>query len=249
MIFFLRKFIESLLLPIGISGFLVIVSVLLRRRWLALAGVGVLYLFSTLALSNLILRPLEDAYPPKAVAEAGVADAIIVLGGSGVRGITASGVQWGESANRYFAGYDLAAAGKAKVIVFSGAQAQDVNGPSQGAIMRQVAIRSGIAAERIMVTPRVLTTEDEARTVSKMPGIHSVLLVTSALHMPRSVLLFRAAGLDVIPFSTDQRILDKWRLAPAHLIPTSGGLQRSEEAMREYYGLAVYHIILFFRPL
>jgi uncharacterized SAM-binding protein YcdF (DUF218 family) len=244
MLFFLRKFIEALLLPLGISGLLVVAGIVFRRRWIAVAGVITLYTFSTQFTGRLMIRPLERVYEPKAVAESPNADAIVVLEGGNVRGVTAAGVQWGESANRYFAGIDLAMAEKAKTIIISVGLT-----PSLGGVLQRDAIRRGIQRERIILTPRVLTTEDEARVVSEVPGIHSILLVTSASHMPRAALLFRARGLDVVPFPTDERVLGSRNLSLSAFIPVASALQTSEAAMREYYGLAVYQMILPFRPV
>jgi uncharacterized SAM-binding protein YcdF (DUF218 family) len=234
MLFFLRKLIEALLLPIGISGFLTIAGVVFRRRWIAVGGVITLYAFSTQFIGRLMMQPLELVYAPKTVAAAPNADAIVVLSGGIIRGETPSGVQWGESANRFFAGIALARAAKAKVIIISAGLF-----PADGAILQQIAMRDGISPERIVVTPRVLTTEDEARAVSEIPDVHSILLVTSAFHMPRAVLLFRAHGMDVNPFPTDERDLTPRTLALSGLVPASAHLQNSETAMREYYGLAV----------
>lgn len=244
MLFFLRKLIEALLLPIGISGLLVIAGVVLRRRWIAIAGVVALYVFSTQFTSRMMMLSLEQVYESKTAAVAPNADAIVVLNGSVVRGMNAAGVQWGESANRYFAGFDLAAAGKAKTVVFSAGIT-----PGQGAILRQTLIRHGIQPERVILTPLVSTTEDEARAVAELPGIHSILLVTSAYHMPRAVLLFRARGLNVSPFPTDERVLGRQRVTPSDFIPVSGHLEDSEKAMREYYGLAIYRLLLPFRQI
>jgi uncharacterized SAM-binding protein YcdF (DUF218 family) len=248
MVFFLRKLIEALLLPLGISVFLMVLGIFLRRRWISFAGTATLIVFSMPITGGLILRPLERSYELKTVASAPVADAIVVLSGGVVRGIAPPGVQWGETANRYFTGFDLAMAGKAKFIVFTGAETGNP-GPSQGAIMRQVAIHNGFPAERIVVTPNVLTTEDEALKVSQIPGVHSILLVTSALHMPRAVLLFRANGFDVSPFPTDIHTSALPRLTLLAFVPGSLALQRSEEALREYYGLAVYRLLLGLHPL
>jgi uncharacterized SAM-binding protein YcdF (DUF218 family) len=240
MLFFLRKLIEALLLPIGISEILIIAGVVFRRRWIALAGAATLYAFSTQSVGRLMMQPLERVYPPMAVGAAPSADAIVVLAGSILRGVTVSGPQWGESANRFFAGIDLALAGKARLIIISAGDS-----PRLAAVLRQTAIRDGIPPEQIILTHRVFTTEDEARTVSETPGVHSILLVTSAFHMPRAALLFRARGLDVNPFPTDERILPT---SPStfRFIPESSQLEKSEEALREYYGLAVYRTILFF---
>jgi uncharacterized SAM-binding protein YcdF (DUF218 family) len=249
MLFFLRKLVEALLMPVGFSGLLAIAGVVLRRRWIVIAGVVTLWMFSTQVAGRLMLEPLERVYAPKTVEAAPDADAIVVLAGGVVRGITAPGVQWGEAANRYFGGFDLAMAGKATIIVFSAGPPDNPHGPNQGDIMRETAIRHGIQPERIIMTHSVFTTEDEARAVSEIPGIHSILLVTSAFHMPRAVLLFRAQGLDVSPFPTDERVGGEWNLHPIEFIPDSEPLHKSEAAMREYYGLAVYRTALFFRPL
>jgi uncharacterized SAM-binding protein YcdF (DUF218 family) len=243
MLFFTRKFIEALLLPVGISALLIIAGVVLRRRRIAIAGVVILCVFSLQPVSRLMMGPLERVYAPMTVAASPHADAIVVLSGGILRGVTAPGVQWGDSANRFFAGIDLATAGKANVIIISTGIF-----PAEGSILRQTAIRDGIPQEHIIVTPLVSTTEDEARAVSEIPGIHSILLVTSAFHMPRAALLFRARGLDVTPFPTDERILRRRLLISSDFIPASGALGESEAAMREYYGLAVYRVALFFRP-
>lgn len=243
MLYFLRKLIEALLLPIGLSGLLTIAGVLLRRRWIAVAGVVALYAFSTTVVARLIMQPLEGVYPPKTVAAAPIADAIVILNGNIVRGRAAPGAQWGDSANRFFNGIDLGLADKARWIVISAG----VN-PAEGTILRQIAVRDGISAERIIVTDRVMTTEDEARAVSEIPDIHSILLVTSAFHMLRAVLLFRARGLNVSPFPTDIRVLGPPNLTGFAFVPRSDPLRDSEDAMREYYGLAVYRSVLFFRP-
>ncbi|HVV47572.1 MAG TPA: YdcF family protein [Bryobacteraceae bacterium] len=245
MLFFLRKLIEALLLPIGISCLFTLAGIAFRRRWAAAIGVITLCTFSTPAVSTRLMASLEQSYPLMSVADAPHADAIVVLSGSVVRGISAPGVQWGDSANRYFAGFDLAMAGKADTIVFSAAVADSVLGLSQGAILRRVAIAHGLPASRIVVTGRVFTTEDEARAVSQIPGIHSILLVTSAFHMPRAALLFRARGLRVFPFPTDLRSFAQQPLQPASFVPGAAALRNSEEAVREYYGLAVYRTLYF----
>ena len=244
--FFLRNLVEALLLPIGISALVTSAGIVFRRRWIAVVGVFTLYAFSIQIVGRLMMQPLERVYEPKTVAAAPNADAIVVLSGGIVRGVTAPGVQWGESATRYFAGFDLATAGKAKVIVFSASPSEDR--PSQGAILRQVAIHQGLPPERIILTPRALTTEEEARAVSEIPNVHSILLVTSAVHMPRAALLFRAYGLDVFPFPTDERVVGPPDFTRYAFVPYSRYLQYSETAMREYYGLAVYRLILLFRP-
>ncbi len=246
MLFFIRKLVESILMPLGFSALLVIVGLVLRRRYLIVAGVVALWLCSIPLASHILLGTLERVYPPRTIAEAPSADAIVVLSGGIVRGISAAGVQWGDSANRYFTGLDLALAGKARFLVLSAGMPPPAHGISQGMILRETSVERGFPADRIIVTRTVLTTEDEASAVSDLPGIHSILLVTSAFHMPRAVMLFRARGLDVSPFPTDQRVLGSIVPESLRLMPEASSLEGAEVALREYYGLAVYHTLFLF---
>jgi uncharacterized SAM-binding protein YcdF (DUF218 family) len=157
-------------------------------------------------------------------------------------------VQWGDACNRYFAGVDLALAGKAPLLVLSAGAPPAPKHQGEGAILRRIAIDSGLSVERVVLTRSVLTTEDESRAVSEIHGIHSILLVTSAFHMPRASMLFRARGFEVSPFPVDQRVLEELRITPFQILPESTALHESEMALREYYGLGVYRILLFFRP-
>jgi uncharacterized SAM-binding protein YcdF (DUF218 family) len=241
MLFFVRKLVEALLLPIGISGLLAITGTLLRRRSIVLAGVLTLYAFSTPIVGKMMMRSLERIYAPVAVAKSPTADAIVVLSGDNLRGTNAVGIQWGGTANRYFAGLDLAMAQKAKLLILSGGPR-----PAEAAILLRTAIGKGIPQERIAIVANLLTTEDEARAVSNIPGVHSILLVTSAYHMPRAALLFRARGLAVAPFPTDERVFSPQILVRNAFVPLSRSLDDSDAAMREYYGLLVYKTILLF---
>lgn len=247
MIFFIRKFIEALLLPVGLSGLLVVAGIVLRRRLIAIAGVVVLYLSSTWFVGGLMLGPLENVYAPISVADAPTADAIVVASGANVRGVTAAGVQWGETSNRYFTGLALAQAGKAKFLVLTSAGIDDPRNPNQALLLKQDALGQGISPDRIVVTRPVLTTEDEARAIAGMPMIHSILLVTSASHLPRATLLFERHGFKVTPFPTDQRVWTPSEVTSIDFIPTTDGLHLAEIAMREYYGLAAYRLLFLFR--
>ncbi len=242
MLFFLRKLAEAMMLPIGFCGLLIVVAVVLRRRLIALAAVVLICGLSTDMAGLSLLRPLEHVYKAMPVAEAPQADAIVVLAGNQIRGVNPVGLQWGSDANRFFTGVDLARAQKARLLIISRGER-----PNVGRILQQAAVRDGIPGERIVLTRVVLTTEDEARAVSEIPGIHSILLVTSAFHMPRAVLLFRSRGFDVRPFPTDQRVPAEAQPDMNKFIPRAAGLFNSETALREYYGLLVYRAILLFR--
>jgi uncharacterized SAM-binding protein YcdF (DUF218 family) len=248
MLFFLRKLIEAALMPLGFFGLIALAGAVFRRRWLVFSAIGGLIALSTPFASRLLMSPLESVWPSASIEAAPVADAAVVLSGGILRGLAGPGIQWGDDSNRFFSGLDLALAGKVKLLVLSAGAPPSHQGVTQGTLLRQASIARGFPADRIVVTRYSLTTEEEARAVSELPGIHSILLVTSAYHMPRAALLFQARNLDVLPFPTDQRVLGPVRLSPFSLIPDSPSLRESEAALREYSGLAVYRTLLFLRP-
>src|SRR5436189_176106 len=103
----------------------------------------------------------------------------------------------------------------------------------------------GIAKERIILEGKSRDTEENARFTKELlqpkPG-ERWLLVTSAHHMPRSVGVFRAAGFPVEALPVDYRT----RGAADILRPFStlgDGLRRTDTAMREWVGLAIYRMV------
>jgi len=85
----------------------------------------------------------------------------------------------------------------------------------------------------------------------KEKGITRVLLVTSAMHMPRSVALFEHQGIEVIPAPTDYTVtreglenlssLDPQTLL-VNLVPNTSSLSLTTNVMKEYIGLMVYRL-------
>ena len=75
--------------------------------------------------------------------------------------------------------------------------------------------------------------------ILKSRGMRRILLVTSAYHMRRSVALFEAQGLEVVPAATDYQILVVSETLPPWL-PLVGNLSRTTTALHEIVGYWVY---------
>ena len=78
-----------------------------------------------------------------------------------------------------------------------------------------------------------------------------ILLVTSAMHMPRSVRIFERQGFSVIPAPTDYLVArGDWRYytSPSfqmqlmNLLPSAADLDLTSKAIKEYIGLLVYRL-------
>jgi uncharacterized SAM-binding protein YcdF (DUF218 family) len=73
-------------------------------------------------------------------------------------------------------------------------------------------------------------------------GIRRILLVTSAMHMPRAAGTFRKAGFEVVAVPADfhsgwdeRLLLEKW-------LPSADNLRNSELALHEWLGIAIYRL-------
>ena len=240
---YLHKLLPIFLLPLGATLVAVIVGLITGRKSIAWIGIAILWLSSLPLVSSRFIRMVEGGAVRQAIAEAPTADAIVVLsGGMSVAPGTSKTNEWGDP-DRFFAGIDLLQGGKAPVIVFTGGWVPWAHGPLEGQVLREWALKMGVAEKRIVTTGAVLTTAEEAAAVRAtldrtQTGRH-VLLVTSAFHMQRARLLFERAGLMVAPFPVDFRSADAGFNVVA-FVPTSEALRQTELATREMYGRLYY---------
>lgn len=111
----------------------------------------------------------------------------------------------------------------------------------------------GIPAEAIIQEPDSLNTYHNAVNVRKIllsHGINQVLLVTSAMHMPRSLQIFQRQGINVIPAPTDflvsegelQELGSTPKAAILNLLPDTDNLHQFTTALKEYIGYLVYRL-------
>ena len=82
----------------------------------------------------------------------------------------------------------------------------------------------------------------------KERGITRVILVTSAIHMPRAVGLFTANGIDVTPAPVDYTVTQEvwnnlwggsWQEMLISAMPNASSLAQTTNAMKEYIGMLV----------
>jgi uncharacterized SAM-binding protein YcdF (DUF218 family) len=72
--------------------------------------------------------------------------------------------------------------------------------PTEGEVMRQVAIEAGASAAQILVEQQATSTLESARyctRIIRQHGWSTVLIVTDRYHLPRALLAFRSFGVQV----------------------------------------------------
>jgi uncharacterized SAM-binding protein YcdF (DUF218 family) len=211
---------------------------------LAAAALVLLLAFGLLPLGKLLMVLLEERFPPWD-ASRGAPDGIVVLGGviePEVVDRPDSGLN--EAAERITAIAGLARRYPEAKILYSGGDILMRPGHSEAQAAVPLFESFGIPASRLILEDQSRTTAENA-TFSRQfampkPG-ERWLLVTSAWHMPRAVGAFRKAGFPVEAYPVDYRTprgASLW--LPFGSV--SGGLHRTDTAVKEWFGLALYRL-------
>jgi uncharacterized SAM-binding protein YcdF (DUF218 family) len=117
--------------------------------------------------------------------------------------------------------------------------------PAETPMLGKQLVDWGIAPDRIVLDGASRNTHDNAVQSAKILRAHGwshVLLVTSALHMPRAAGCFRAEGV-----AFDTLAVDRLTRAPAfrttHLDPRADAFSQSTAVLREGLGRIVYRVV------
>ena len=244
--YYLSKLLPLFVLPLGITLIAVIVGLSLRRRWLIWTGIAFLWLSSIPLVGGFLVRAAEGGAERIQASAAPVVDAIVVLSaGRTIAPGPAAISEWGDP-DRFFSGVELFKAGKAPLLVFTGGGFPgELDAPLEGEILAQHARALGIPPDHIVITGPVYNTAEEAQAVTAvLRGRQAtVLLVTSAFHMPRARQVFERAGLRITPFPVDFFPSGAGAVSMLRLLPSAGALLQTQTAMREMYGRLFYRFL------
>jgi uncharacterized SAM-binding protein YcdF (DUF218 family) len=194
-------------------------------------------------VSDELCELIERQYLPIEVADTSRADAILVLGGGIGTGLPPRVLpSLATGASRSWYASRLLRAGKAPVVVAVGGA--NAGGPESAAIT-EFLVDLGVPRKSILQESRSRTTVENALYVKPMleaHGIKRALLVTSALHMPRAVAIFRAAGIDVVPASGDVEVVAGREYGWRDFLPDAGALFRTTRVVHEVFGLLGFRV-------
>jgi uncharacterized SAM-binding protein YcdF (DUF218 family) len=100
-----------------------------------------------------------------------------------------------------------------------------------------------VPGESILAESASRNTHENAeftREVLVEHGLWRVLLVTSALHMPRALATFTSAGIEAVPAPTDFTVTYRDHRTLMDFLPDAGALSHTTDALKEYIGYAYY---------
>jgi uncharacterized SAM-binding protein YcdF (DUF218 family) len=121
-----------------------------------------------------------------------------------------------------------------KLLVSGGSASERI---TNAETMAATALELGVPQTDLVVEDKSRDTEEQALLVQKRIGADPFILVTSGVHMPRSIGLFQKVGLNPIPAPADYRGRDKKSWAPTQLLPTAGNVYQLEKAWHEILGI------------
>lgn len=220
-----------------------------QRGWCCIiAGTAFLLILSFPPVANLLVYSLEHQYPPAAKETLKSLDVMVVLGG-GVHpasGLRISAQPAGATYARLIQGVKLFEQSAARTLVLSGAADEPKGVVTNAEAMKALALKLGVAEQRIIIEDHSYNTAEHALEFNKIfkdePKFR-VGVVTSALHMPRSMQIFRKrlSGRALFPLPVDyQYNLPDYRLR--NLIPSADALSMSTAALHEWIGMAWYKV-------
>lgn len=252
MIFYLSKLLwvlvqpSNLLLLIACGAYLLMLIAQARLGRILLGTVlGLFVLVSVLPVGNWLIYPLETRFAvPR---DLGGVDGIIVLSGA----FSAKNSAWrgapvlNQYAERFTAFMELARAYPDAKLVFSGGAVFPMhNNVTEADIGRWFFTAQGLDTQRILFEDKSRNTHENIlyskQIAQPQPGEHWVL-VTSAAHMPRSVGLFRKNGWNVTPYPAGYVTMPF--LEPVAAPDFAGRLERLDDGVREWTGLAAYYLL------
>ena len=107
----------------------------------------------------------------------------------------------------------------------------------EAAVMAQVSLFMGVSKDDMIIESTSNDTKDQARLIKPIVGTAPFVLVTSAIHMPRSMALFQSFGMNPIPGPAGSTSRVKTPFSPLDLFPSVSPLEDTTEAVHEYLGL------------
>ncbi len=257
MSFFLSKFLPLFIYPAGLSIILLLISLIFWKhqklsKILIIIAFFIILIGGNRWVSMALVHSLESQYVPDH--SINTADVIVVLGG-GTESYQSPRpmVEVNGAGDRMIYAYKLYRDGISTKILLSGGSAE-WQGKGQSSPAEDMAFllgMMGVPNEDLVLQSDSLNTFEDAQFSSRIIKENhweKVVLITSALHMPRSVRLFKAAGVEVIPAPVDYTISDQeWRdlfswqseNVLINILPTSGNLKSTTSSMKEYIGMFV----------
>jgi uncharacterized SAM-binding protein YcdF (DUF218 family) len=201
-------------------------------------GFLVLTALSFTAVADQVIKPLELWYPPLLeTSELKDVKWVVVLGGGHISNAERppNAQVFNSSLSRIIEGIRIhRALPESKLILSGGAVFDPV---PEAVTMSAVASMLGVSPKDMILESQSRDTEQQSHFVQGIVQDDRCILVTSAIHMPRAMLVFEQEGLKPTPAPTDFGHWMRKENSPDRFFPRANELRKVEAALHEYLGL------------
>ena len=212
---------------------------------LTLSSVAVLVFFSLEPVAGALVRGVESG-ARRSFKPGTTYDAVIVLGGiiDPAASNHSGELELSEPVERILRAAELLRSGQARMVLISGGlRHPDGATPSEAERLAAWLVEQGIDANRIVAEGRSRNTHEnavESARIVSARGWKTLLLITSARHVPRALATFRAAGLEPDVLPVDHQATDG---SEDGFLPRAEAFALSTDMLRELVGRVVYRIV------
>ncbi|AMG89513.1 YdcF family protein [Bordetella parapertussis] len=246
----ISSFLTNLIIPLNLCLTLVVLGLVLglfrlRKTGAALIAGGLLWAlaWSLPATSLWLGGALESRYPHLPPDQSPTADAIVVLGGNTANGRANWFLPYDKETAvvRVDTATELFQAGRAPKVVLSGGALEGDISEARGMAYRMR--QHGVPESALILENASRTTYENAALTEdtlRQHGIQKVLLVTSALHMPRAMAAFSKQGVQAIAAPAPPQIVAPADGSLSPWLPDQRSFDASRSIIKEYAGLFVY---------
>ena len=244
--FLFKKIVTPFFLPVSVCievlllGLILLWFTRLQKTGKVIVTIGLILLtgLSYGPVSEALLRPLEYKYPPLLNSDyLPQVKWVVVLGGGHISNpqIPVTSRISSSALYRLVEGIRLYRQQPGRKLILTGCVIFDPVSHAQ--VLAEVAQAVGIKKQDLVLEQHSKDTKDEALLVKALVGNEKFILVTSAVHMPRSMALFRNQGMDPIPAPADFLVTKGQGFGPGIFFPGAGELVQAERAVYEYLGM------------
>lgn len=242
MYFILSKLLLFLILPIYWIIILVLAGIFIKnkrtKKRCFIAAAATFYIFSIPVLMN----AFQSIWDIRVPVNHKKYSCVIVLGGfSGEGG--EDGGHFTDASDRFIQGVKLLETGQVSHILISGGSGMLSPGSFREALYAKTQLKKfNIPDSLILIESNSKNTFENAKFTKEILGKSNLkgpyLLVTSAFHMRRSLMLFKHAGVQVDPYPCNY-LTGKPQLLIGYVLPDINVLSRWEIYIRETIGYTV----------
>jgi uncharacterized SAM-binding protein YcdF (DUF218 family) len=204
------------------------------------------FIISTPFIPKIIVRSLEEKYTQvteTSLRATGDSSNILVLGSEHIddRNLTPNNQLSAIALARLVEGVRIYRITSGSRLILSGYGRN--SSLSHAHVLYQTAKMLGVDTSRMAIQPFPANTREEAEAYVKKFGTkHKLILVTSAVHMPRAVLLFRKAGADPLAAPANFLLKNGSKKNPGWWVPASANIAMMEGALHEKAGIMLSKI-------